>query len=174
MEAVKNGTTSQAAAHLIPCPQCNLSFACSPAHWAAARALHDAPCEDGHDGLSHCDLNREVRGDVKFQAAMAGEQDGSGDFIWAPDRVKAAWNSLDGKSWEEEFGAELRASVGVPVALPMAPWIRAVSDTLTMTMTILHALEVLNDGDDSWTRKHTLTVHVRAPLMFLLFLSDPE
>ncbi|KAJ7861464.1 hypothetical protein B0H14DRAFT_2742356 [Mycena olivaceomarginata] len=148
MEAAKNGTKSEKPRNLIPCPQCNLSFCCSPAHWEAARALHFGPCEDAHDHLSHCEMNREVRGDVKFEDVMAGAHDPSGQFMWAPERIQSAWTSLAGLS-----------SVGVPAQRPMAPWIRAASDNLTMAMTILYGLEKLND-DDAWTRKHTLTVHL--------------
>ncbi|KAJ7225071.1 hypothetical protein B0H12DRAFT_1060134 [Mycena haematopus] len=159
MEAVTKGTTSDNSKHLVPCPQCNLSFCCSPAHWEAARALHHGPCEDGHDGLSHCEMNREVRADIKFADAIVAAHDASGVFIWAPERIKPAWVSLVGLSWEGEFGDEMRKSVGVPAQLPMAPWIRAASDNLTMPMTILYGLEKLTDGD-AWTRKHTLTIHI--------------
>lgn len=159
MEAAKNGTTSDKPKQLVPCPQCNLSFCCSPAHWEAARALHHGPCEDAHDGLSHCEMNREVRADVKFEEVMASAHDPSGQFMWAPERLKPVWASLTGMSWEGEFGDLMRQSVGVPASRPMGPWIRAASDNLTMAMTILYGLEKLND-DDAWTRKHTLTVHV--------------
>jgi hypothetical protein len=76
---------------------------------------------------------------------------------------------LAGLSWESEFGNEMRKSLGADifgVPASIAPWIRAASDALTMAMTILYGLEKLS-GDDAWTRKHTLTVHV-SPL-FLLF-----
>ncbi|KAJ7667263.1 hypothetical protein B0H17DRAFT_1088895 [Mycena rosella] len=159
MEAAKNGTTSEPLAHLIPCPQCNISFCCSPAHWEAARALHHGPCEEGHDGLSHCEMNREVRGDVMFEEAIAGAHDESGQFLWAPDRVKAAWSSLAAVSWVTELGDEMRSAIRVPEERSMAPWIRAASDNLTMPMTILYALEQLKE-DDAWTRKHTLTIHI--------------
>jgi splicing suppressor protein 51 len=172
MEAAKNGTTSEKPRNLIPCPQCNLSFCCSPAHWEAAhweaaRALHFGPCEDAHDHLSHCEMNREVRGDVNFEDVMAGAHDPSGQFMWAPERIQSAWTSLAGLSWEGEFGDEMRRSVGVPAQRPMAPWIRAASDNLTMAMTILYGLEKLND-DDAWTRKHTLTVHVSSSFLSCL------
>ncbi|KAJ7743443.1 hypothetical protein DFH07DRAFT_835518 [Mycena maculata] len=156
MEAAKNGTEP---GRLTPCPRCDLSFCCSPAHWQAARALHDGPCEDGHDGLSHCDMNREVRADIKFEEVMIAEQHPSGQFVWAPERTNSAWTSLTGTSWESEFSDEMRSTVGVPASLPMGPWIRAASDNLTMAMTILYVLEQLND-DDAWTKKHTLTIHI--------------
>ncbi|KAJ7839648.1 hypothetical protein B0H13DRAFT_2101891 [Mycena leptocephala] len=158
MEAAKNGTSDKPK-QLVPCPQCNLSFCCSPAHWEAARALHHGPCEDAHDGLSHCEMNREVRADIKFEEVMASAHDPSGQFMWASERLKPVWASLTGMSWEGEFGDLMRQSVGVPASRPMGPWIRAASDNLTMAMTILYGLEKLND-DDAWTRKHTLTVHI--------------
>ncbi|KAJ6496311.1 hypothetical protein C8R45DRAFT_985563 [Mycena sanguinolenta] len=155
MESAKSDNSKR----LIPCPQCNLSFCCPPAHWEAARALHHGPCEDGHDGLSHCDMNREVRADIKFEEVMASAHDASGQWMWAPERIKSGWSSLMGLSWEGEFGDEMRKSVGVPAERPMGPWVRAASDHLTMAMTILYALEKLND-DEGWTRKHTLTIHI--------------
>jgi splicing suppressor protein 51 len=112
-------------------------------------------------------MNREVRGDVKFEDVMAGAHDPSGQFMWAPERIQSAWTSLAGLSWEGEFGDEMRRSVGVPAQRPMAPWIRAASDNLTMAMTILYGLEKLND-DDAWTRKHTLTVHVSSSFLSCL------
>ncbi|KAJ7899700.1 hypothetical protein B0H13DRAFT_2029673 [Mycena leptocephala] len=130
MEAAKNGTTSDKPKQL-----------------------------DAHDGLSHCEMNREVRADVKFEEVMASAHDPSGQFMWAPERLKPVWASLTGMSWEGEFGDLMRQSVGVPASRPMGPWIRAASDNLTMAMTILYGLEKLND-DDAWTRKHTLTVHI--------------
>ncbi|KAJ6554867.1 hypothetical protein B0H19DRAFT_1154664 [Mycena capillaripes] len=164
MEAAKNGTTSHKHKQLTPCPQCNLSFCCSPAHWEAARALHHGPCEDAPDGRSHCEMNREVRADVKFEEVMAAMHDSSGKWMWAPYRIKSTWVSLAGMSWEGEFSDDMRKSVGVPAARPMAPWIRAASDNLTMAMTILYGLEKLHD-DDAWTRKHTLTVHILGATM---------
>ncbi|KAJ6451663.1 hypothetical protein C8R47DRAFT_1061840 [Mycena vitilis] len=155
MEAASNGPTVESLPRLSPCAHCNLSFCCSPAHWDIARSLHDGPCQDGHDGLSQCDINREVRADVKF----ANELSGLGGFKWAPTRTTPAWTTLTGTSWAKEFGDEMRKSISVQEARSMAPRIRAASDNLSMPMTILYALEQLNN-DDAWTRKHTLTIHI--------------
>ncbi|KAJ7793353.1 hypothetical protein B0H14DRAFT_2533583 [Mycena olivaceomarginata] len=157
MEAAINGTT---CGGLIPCSQCNLSFCCSSEHWKAAHALHHAPCEDARDGpLSQCEMNLEVRAHLKFENMLAQARGYHRTIIWAPERVKKARISLAGLSWESEFGDEMRKSFGVPPFRPIAPWIRAASDALTMAMTILYGLEKLN-GDDAWTKKHTLTVHI--------------
>ncbi|KAJ7607994.1 hypothetical protein DFH06DRAFT_1249125, partial [Mycena polygramma] len=159
MEASSNGPTVEPLPRLSPCPHCNLSFCCSPAHWEIARPLHDGSCEDGHDGLSQCDINREVRADVKFANEMSGLGDNLEEFTWAPKRTTPAWTTLTGTSWEKEFGDEMRKSIGVQEARSMGPRIRAASDNLSMPMTILYALEQLNN-DDAWTRKHTLTIHM--------------
>ncbi|KAJ7717515.1 hypothetical protein B0H14DRAFT_3011849 [Mycena olivaceomarginata] len=112
----------------------------------AAHALHHAPCEDARDGpLSQCEMNLEVRADLKFENMLAHST--------------------------REFGDEMRKSFGVPPFRPIAPWIRAASDALTMAMTILYGLEKLN-GDDAWTRKCTLTVHV-SRLCFLFMWCFP-
>ncbi|KAJ7644868.1 hypothetical protein FB45DRAFT_898855 [Roridomyces roridus] len=152
MEAAKKGTQSTSTSedvpgpHLTPCPRCDLSFCCSPAHWELAQSLHHSPCPDGHDGLTHCDMNREIRADIKFEQVMASAESGApgGEFLWMPERIKKEWMS---------------SAVGVPKERPMGPWVRAASESLTMPMTILYALEQLNEGD-AWTKKHTLTVHV--------------
>ncbi|KAJ7844891.1 hypothetical protein B0H14DRAFT_2775756 [Mycena olivaceomarginata] len=102
---------------------------------------------------------RRYEGTSISRTLWRGAHDPSGQFMWAPERIQSAWTSLAGLSWVGEFGDEMRRSVGVPAQRPMAPWIRAASDNLTMAMTILYGLEKLND-DDAWTRKHTLTVHI--------------
>ncbi|KAJ7119992.1 hypothetical protein C8R46DRAFT_929313 [Mycena filopes] len=159
MEAATNGTaTSEKPKQLIPCPSCNLSFCCSPAHWKLALPLHHGPCEDAHDGLSHCDMNREVRLNIKLTTQLASAQNILGEFKWAPRRLKASWSSLAGKNWEGEFGGDIR-STRLPDGHPVSSWVRAASEDLTMSMTILYALEELND-DDAWTRKHTLDIHI--------------
>ncbi|KAJ6542138.1 hypothetical protein DFH09DRAFT_1322490 [Mycena vulgaris] len=57
MKAASNGVDN--CGPLIPCPDCNLSFCCSPAHWEAVRALHRGPYEEACDGLSQCEMNKE-------------------------------------------------------------------------------------------------------------------
>ncbi|KAJ7488976.1 hypothetical protein FB451DRAFT_1080414 [Mycena latifolia] len=159
MEAARNNKTAENSRCLIPCLECNLSFCCSPAHWEAARPLHDAPCEDVRDGISQCQLNRGVREHIKFVAFMADRLDPSEQLIWAPEGLKSGWQSLTGLSWEGELGDQLRESLSIPAAHPITPWIRSASDSLSRAMTILYALEKLND-DDGWTRKDTLTIHI--------------
>ncbi|KAJ7628765.1 hypothetical protein FB45DRAFT_834749 [Roridomyces roridus] len=164
IEAATSGTTSEG---LIPCPDCSFSFCCSSAHWEAAFALHHAPCDDARVGTrSQCQINVELRTQLRFENVLAKERGHGRRCGWVPARVKAAWTSLEGSTWESEFGDELRKFYKIPAWSPTAPWIRMVSDTLSMAMTILYGLEKLNK-DDAWTRKKTLTVHILVgPLAF--------
>ncbi|KAF7337156.1 MYND-type domain-containing protein [Mycena venus] len=157
MEAAKNGVDN--FSRLIPCPDCHLTFCCSPAHWDVARPLHHSPCEEALDGLSQCIMNRQIHVQLKAKTFMMSARDFPARFMWYPKRIKSAWTSLSGSSWEAEFDDEMRKYAGKPTAHSMFPVIVEASDNLSMAMTVLYGLEMLND-DDGWTRKHTLTVHV--------------
>ncbi|KAJ7033231.1 hypothetical protein C8F04DRAFT_1039603 [Mycena alexandri] len=157
MEAAMNGTTADR--RLTPCPQCMLSFCCSPAHWEAARELHQGPSEDLRDGLSQCEKNRLIRGQIAFDTTRASLLDRYRQLIWISRRVKSGWVSLDGLSWQDEFDGEIRKSFGIPATSPSTFLLAAASDTLSMPMTILYGLSKFNN-DDGWTRKHALTVHI--------------
>jgi splicing suppressor protein 51 len=160
METAMNDTTTDNIKRLTPCPECMLSFCCSPAHWEAARKLHQAPSEELRDGRSQCQMNKLIRGQIMFETTMASGLDRLRQLIWFPKRVKSEWVSLKGSSWEDEFGGEIRKSFGMPAPLPITFLITAASDTLSMAMTILYGLNKLND-EDGWTRRRMLTVHVR-------------
>ncbi|KAJ7436882.1 hypothetical protein B0H11DRAFT_636125 [Mycena galericulata] len=159
METAMNTTTADAMKRLTPCPDCMLSFCCSPVHWEAARKLHQGPSENLRDGLSQCQMNKFTRGQIMFETTMTSWLDRRRQLVWIPERVKSVWVSLKGAFWEGEFGDEVRKSFGIPVPHPITFLINAASDTLSIPMTILYGLEKLND-DDGWTRKHTLTIHI--------------
>ena len=145
-----------------------MAFYCSDAHWKAVQHVHAGePCEDGHDWLSQCQVNREIRADIGFANFMAGAE--AGNFKWAPERVKPSWTSLKGISWEEEFGQEIARFFSIPVS-SVGPWIRGASEALSMPLSILWALESLNE-DDAWTRQDTLVVHVRLDIIILFFVT---
>ncbi|KAJ6462370.1 hypothetical protein C8R47DRAFT_1158414 [Mycena vitilis] len=167
MEASRAETTSEPLPYLSACPRCDLSFCCSAEHWAIARPLHEGFCEDGHDGLSHCDLNCEVREDITIAEAIIRARDPSvfRELVWAPERILPTWMSLNGTSWETQFGGEMRQSAGFPETVAVGKLIRIASDNLSMPMTILYALEQLN-VDDAWTRKQTLTIHIIGAEMY--------
>ncbi|KAJ7079531.1 hypothetical protein C8R44DRAFT_992599 [Mycena epipterygia] len=156
MEAALKGTTVDDMMHLIPCPECKLSFCCSRAHWEIADRLHYGPCNDLRDSPSQCYMNKLACGQSMIAASFL---DASGHLVWFPDRVKPKWVSLEGQSWEGEFDVEIRKFSRIPQSTPSTFIMAAISDTLTMPMTILYALSKLRDGD-GWTRKQTLMVHI--------------
>lgn len=153
----KSGSSSTTTAKTLKsCSDCRMAFYCSDSHWEAVQHMHAGePCEDGHDGLSQCQLNQEVRVDIKFAVIMGAKTD---EFKWAPERVKPGWTSLQNISWEGEFGPDLAQQFHIPVSA-VGSWIRAASKSLSMPMTALWALENINK-DDAWTLQDTLTIHV--------------
>lgn len=158
IEASKNQSSSLPPKMLKACSDCKMTFYCSDAHWEAVQHFHiGEPCTDGHDGLTQCQMNKEIRADIAFANFMAGAN--AGNFKWAPERVKSSWSSVNDISWEGEFSQELAQFFSIPVA-SVGPWIRSASDALSLPMSILWALENLNE-DDAWTRKETLVIHVR-------------
>lgn len=146
-----------------------MAFYCSDAHWEAVQHFHAGePCIDGHDGLSQCQVNQEIRVDIAFANIMAGAEAGS--FKWAPERVKSSWTSLNSTiGWEDEYSQELAQFFSIPVT-SVGPWIRGASEALSLPMSILWALENLNEND-AWTRQDTLLIHVRLDIVILFFLT---
>ena len=164
MEASRNQSSSPNV--LKACSDCKMAFYCSDAHWKAVQHFHAGePCIDGHDGLTQCQVNKEIRADIGFANLMAGAKAGS--FKWAPERVKSSWTSLNTINWDNEYSQELAQFFSIPVT-SVGPWIRASSEGLSLPMTILWALENLNEGD-AWTRQDTLVVHVRLDIVILFF-----
>jgi splicing suppressor protein 51 len=162
MEAAEKGLSTPNT--LKPCPGCSLAFYCSDSHWDAVATKHTTAHMDHPDLIldppslvSQCVINRQIRLDIGFAGAMAGAN--MGEFRWAPERVLPKWESLEGTTMEQEFGVEMGEKHGIP-EVARVPWMRAATDGVSMPMTILWALEVLNGKDDSWTKKDTLNIHV--------------
>ncbi|KAF9468454.1 hypothetical protein BDZ94DRAFT_1246823 [Collybia nuda] len=154
--ASEDAETTTTPKILKSCSDCKMAFYCSDSHWEAVQHKHAGePSEDGRDGLSQCQLNQEIRVDVKFALIMGSKAD---EFRWAPERVKSQSASLKNTSWEDEFGSDLAQQFRIPISAA-GSWIRAASKFLSMSMTILWALENLNQ-DDAWTRQDTLTIHI--------------
>ena len=123
------------------------------AHRDFAQHTHEnIPDSDSAAGLSQCAMNEIIRGDLVGRELLRMDVDIPPP--WAPDRIKAKWESLEGRSWASEYEQELPAPPQV-----VGPLLRNATDGLTFPQTILWALEKLN-SDDAWTKKDTLTVHV--------------
>ncbi|KAG5653243.1 hypothetical protein H0H81_001500 [Sphagnurus paluster] len=156
MEAADKGSSSRINL-LKACHACKMAFYCSTHHWEAVQEKHAGlPCEDGHDGLTQCHMNQEIRVDVAFSDIMSGAN--MGEFRWAPERDLSTWTSLETTNWESEYADQLIEGFGIS-RNAVATFLRASSVALSMPMTILAALEQLNQ-DDAWTCKETLTIHI--------------
>ncbi|KAJ7172900.1 hypothetical protein C8R43DRAFT_874009 [Mycena crocata] len=157
---------SVAVCPLVPCPTCRLSFACEN-HWTAAHVEHtQMACDGGHDGLSQCALNQEAAEDDAWAAKMLLRPQHLPEYAqplrtyrWIPVRLRdAGWASLKSVTWAKKFHAQLEAHFPEAAEEP-AVWLRWMSDVLSMPMTVVYALECLNDTLD-WTKKDVLTIHL--------------
>ncbi|KAF5329761.1 hypothetical protein D9619_009283 [Psilocybe cf. subviscida] len=159
VEASSGSKTTSPA--LKGCPDCLLAFACNDAHWNAVESKHKTlPCQDSMDGkLSQCEMNHMVLQDLRFSQFMAGAE--AGPFRWAPERTKARWTSLKGVDWSDyELYLKKEFGGGVAADSMLEPMLRAVTEGMSMPLTILSALEFLNGEDISWTKKSILNIHM--------------
>ncbi|KAF8884514.1 hypothetical protein BD779DRAFT_778835 [Infundibulicybe gibba] len=141
---------------LVPCSACCMTFYCCTAHQEATQGLHTSAISP--KVRSQCQVNQEVRADVKLVDITA--RGGAGSFCWAPGRTKEFWSSVKVLGWEDEFATDLKGHFGLPETVPLGPWIRGASTALSMPMSILWALEMLNGADKHWTQKSALTIHI--------------
>ncbi|KAJ2919080.1 hypothetical protein MD484_g1369, partial [Candolleomyces efflorescens] len=155
----------QAPTQLQKCMDCQTTFFCSPRHFALIKKTHGVVPIKGYGNLSQCQLNQQIREDVRFHNILSDAKSSispdaptaladSAPLTWAPERVLDTWSSIKGSTWEREFASYLDVPAG------KAPFLRAASDGLALPMSIIYTLEMLN-GD--WKPKDTLVIHVLGP-----------
>ncbi|KAJ6457849.1 hypothetical protein C8R47DRAFT_1163865 [Mycena vitilis] len=143
---------------LKPCPRCQMSFYCCESHWDATRSSHEMRCEELPGGLSHCEINLQVRADEEFRAIMTFPRLRENAWKFIPRQ--RSWTPLEGSTWESAIGGDVeRSAVMAAMKEHIPASIRLVSSIATTVMTALHALEQLNSGS-AWTQKSTLTIHI--------------
>ncbi|KAJ7911334.1 hypothetical protein B0H13DRAFT_2328417 [Mycena leptocephala] len=129
---------------LTPCPECKTVFYCSPGHWNAVHAA---------------DISSDIRAHEIFRTTDAGKQ--LAVRPWVPSRIAKKWVPLASEGgvsqWEEAFGDELRKEFNLTDEAPVERYLWSMSEPMSMSMTILYALQELNDTD-AWTRSETLVV----------------
>lgn len=145
---------------LKPCPRCHLSFYCSKEHWEATKQRHRNQCFPGRYNLPQCEVNQLYLEDNKFALYMRDKKTKNGDFRWTPRRRISKWKSLKDVGWPD-FAPDIEAEFGQfpSMRVMMKALVRGVTEALAMPMTVLWALENLNDND-AWTRKEILNIHV--------------
>ncbi|KAJ7140427.1 hypothetical protein C8R46DRAFT_1135612 [Mycena filopes] len=150
---------------LTPCTDCRLSFACEE-HWEVAHATHtQSPCESGHDGLSQCALNQELLEDDEWHSRMHASFGTSRVYFaplnlyrWIPASTGNLWASVQGLTWADAFQNQLESEF--PAARgDFNVWMRRMSESLSLPMTVLYGLE-LPDTTLDWMNKPVLTIHV--------------
>ncbi|KAK7026774.1 hypothetical protein VNI00_015432 [Paramarasmius palmivorus] len=148
---------------LKECPDCGLTFYCCQEHWDAVYPRHAKEPFDGanYDGKTQCQLNQEIRVDIDFHQTMSEDDRSLG---WLPKRSRPEWKMLRGppKNWLKEFSKDFIDEYGKEASnsITLLPCLRSAGDGLSMPMTILYALQLLNATDDSWTKKSQMTIHV--------------
>jgi mitochondrial splicing suppressor protein 51 len=154
---------------LMPCSNCRMAFCCSQEHWDIVRALHsEQPCPTGKHELTQCQLMVECRQDSTLHIAMNPFDVPDEELTWAPNRVKDDWESVASSTWESEFNGHIDAQFNISgndqepaqKEKTIAAFLRAVSDGLSIPMTILWALEKMRP-DLAWSRQEKLEIHVR-------------
>ncbi|KAF8881428.1 hypothetical protein CPB84DRAFT_1687229 [Gymnopilus junonius] len=146
---------------LKPCPYCNLSFYCCESHWRTAKSKHEnEPSPYSRDNLTQCGMNKRCLEDLRCsQIISAGSA--VGEFTWRPERIFASWSSVRDIDWANyEYGLyQAFKSYNSMGKRFMDAMLRAASENLSMPLTILWGLEVLNGDDDTWTKKDVLDIH---------------
>ncbi|KAJ7085970.1 hypothetical protein C8R43DRAFT_965137 [Mycena crocata] len=151
---------------LVPCQNCLLSFACRN-HWEIASIAHtEMMCEGGYDGLSQCALNGELLEDDEWDSKVIVSphlyplySSITNSYRWIPSQIESSWTSIKATTWAETFQSKLESEFLEARGAASSVWLRRMSEILSMPMTVLYALEILNDNID-WTIKNTLTIHV--------------
>ncbi|KAJ7090132.1 hypothetical protein C8R44DRAFT_990760 [Mycena epipterygia] len=163
---------------LVPCSNCHLSVACEN-HWPLVKAEHtQMMCEGGYDGLPQCVLNQELLEDDEWDAQMLllpvpipQYRAETYSYLWIPAPVKNVWTSFKNITWVDRFQTQLESEFPAAHGSASSVWMRRMSDVLSLPMTALYALELLNDNLD-WTRKETLTIHILDARYMHLFNAD--
>ncbi|KAJ6626158.1 hypothetical protein B0H10DRAFT_547327 [Mycena sp. CBHHK59/15] len=143
---------------LTPCADCKTSFCCCVEHWNDARAGH----LESHDGdLSQCEINQQIRAHGRLWSSGVGLS--IYDAQWIPKRLKTGWvaltKDLEASRWEREFAVEIRAAFSLSARDTIGPYLWTASEHLSMPMTVLYALQEVNESD-AWTRNETLVIHI--------------
>jgi len=145
-----------------------MTFYCSDEHWQIVKDRHTIlPCTDSIGGFSQCQLNQWLRENEAFSIQTSNDPNpvGPGPFRWFPTMIKTLWTPLKDHHWFNLKGPYLTEMKPAATDIKDADVrFRAASEALSIPMTILYALEMLNE-DISWTKNGTLHLHVRTSFL---------
>ncbi|KAF9459153.1 hypothetical protein BDZ94DRAFT_1312614 [Collybia nuda] len=135
----------------------------SQEHVTFSRYVHrEVPYDDGLNGSPQFQINQEIIADYTYAEDMFAEFP-EVRYHYPPGPVKSERESLIDQTWRGEYLLPIKEADTSPTKANLMTKLRYSSDVLTLSMSILFALEKLNPGNDSWTKKGTITILLCGP-----------
>ncbi|KAJ7155456.1 hypothetical protein C8R43DRAFT_432411 [Mycena crocata] len=145
---------------ISPCPDCKMSYFCSSAHHELCRHAHSTePLYGGHDGLSECALNQEMREHLWCEDMLNRKP---GGWNYRPSTVHPAWKSIIRTNWRKEFMESVIKPAPEAIAHGAEPLLRVHTELLSPVMTAIYGFELLYNMGSAWTRRNKLIIHILA------------
>ncbi|KAH9481764.1 hypothetical protein JR316_0006291 [Psilocybe cubensis] len=161
------------------CPDCSLTFSCSEQHWDLVKTAHrQKPCRDSWSKQSQCAMDVICAADYNMGHSMTTVAESVAPLDWSPEHIQPSWVSLRNTNWHKLLYSDLKSDMATNYGLRMSdaqlmPILRGATENLSMSMTILWALELLNT-DTSWTKKSALNIHILGVTIAELVAIDME
>ncbi|KAF9528730.1 hypothetical protein CPB83DRAFT_853654 [Crepidotus variabilis] len=148
-----------------PCLGCAITFSCCEPHWDLIKEVHiSTPSQDSVGEFAQCQMNQWLRENEAFSIRVSNNPDPTdpGPFRWFPKRIEEAYTPLQKKNWWDikEPYIQLMDLDEKSSQKDKDVRFRAVTEALSIPLSILFVMEVLNNGDDDWKRRTTLTIHI--------------
>ncbi|KAJ6591622.1 hypothetical protein DFH09DRAFT_1306346 [Mycena vulgaris] len=156
-KAAQQGIASTQA--VVPCVDCKMSYFCSDAHRELCRKAHTVdPLYGGHDGLTECALNREMREHLWCEDMLNRKP---GGWNYRPTIIQPAWKSIIRTNWRNEFMTSVIEPSPEAATHGAEPLLRVHTESLSPVMSSIYAFELLHKGS-AWTQREKLTIHILA------------
>ncbi|KAJ7449673.1 hypothetical protein FB451DRAFT_751895 [Mycena latifolia] len=144
---------------VVPCEDCKMSYFCSDAHRELCQQAHTVdPLYGGHDGLSECALNQEMREHLWCEDVLNRRP---GGWNYRPSVIHPAWKSIIRTNWRNEFMANIVEPSPEAALHGAEPLFRVHTESLSPVMSSIYAFELLHKGS-AWTKREKLTIHILA------------
>ncbi|KAJ7876786.1 hypothetical protein B0H13DRAFT_2347461 [Mycena leptocephala] len=136
-----------------------MSYFCSDAHREIVRQAHTVdPLYGGHDGLTECALNKEMREHLWCEDMLNRKPRG---WNYCPSIIQPAWKSIVRTNWAREFMDSVIKPSPHTAEHSAEALLRVHSESLSPVMSSIYAFESLYKGS-AWTQRKKLTIHILA------------
>lgn len=151
-----------------------MSYFCSDVHREIVRQAHTVdPLYGGHDGLTECALNKEMREHLWFVFVrylvikQFTDLPRCEDMLnrkprgwnYCPSIIQPAWKSIVRTNWAREFMDSVIKPSPHTAEHSAEALLRVHSESLSPVMSSIYAFESLYKGS-AWTQRKKLTIHV--------------